>query len=85
MNALKKEIEWTIERIEELRNKHKVSHLVFAFPRVKSEHGLRDPSVFVLAAILKAQQQNIEHPRRELTTVEVEGVKSLAMSLSSKV
>ena len=83
MRALKKEIEWAIKCIKELEVEHNVSYLVFAFPHIKTERGLGDPSAFVAAAVANARQQ-MEHPSQKSITVEISGIQSLSMSLSSK-
>ena len=83
MGVLKKEIEWAIKCIKELEVEHNVSHLVFAFPHIKTERGLGDPSAFVAAAVATARQQ-MEHPSQRSITVEIKGIQALSMSLSSK-
>ena len=83
VGALKKEIEWAIKCINELEVEHSVSHLVFAFPHIRTEWGLEDPSAFVAAAVANARQQ-MEHPTQRSITVEIRGIQSLSMSLSSK-
>ena len=83
MNALKKEIQWAIENINELKSEHNASHLVYAFPLVKAERGFEDPSPFFAAAVAEARQ-TAGHRRKRSITVEVKGVQDLSIRLSSK-
>ena len=67
-------IEQTIEEVREMRSQWDLSHVIFAFPRVKTEtdEEWRDPSPFVAGCI--GASENSGHPEQKNLPCTVKGI-----------
>ena len=78
----KTEIDRTIEEIREMRLRYDLTHIIFAFPRVKSEldDDWKDPAGFVTGCIAAANKS--QHPRDKNLPLSVKGIEQIEFDVT---
>ena len=78
----KTEIDRTIEEIREMRLRYDLTHIIFAFPRVKSEldEDWKDPAGFVTGCIAAANKS--QHPRDKNLPLSVKGIEQIEFDVT---